>query len=133
MSVHPLAIQPQRLVGAGQRKFYEGVQIVTSLRRLASTKGTGYMDDQLDQIAALFRETAAAHHQAYIETDGDDPEWPLWYAEYMRNKLAALLDAKFTKSELVYLLVRLDKEQQLEAPGANWPRYYADWLVGNYG
>lgn len=31
-------------------------------------------------LASLLRETGQAHHQAYIDTDGDDPEWPRWYA-----------------------------------------------------
>ena len=33
------------------------------------------------QIAELFQKTGSDHHQAFIETDGEDPEWPLWYAE----------------------------------------------------
>ena len=53
------------------------------------------------QLEELFREVAKAHHQAYIETDGADPEWPLWYAEHLRERFSALLDASFTKSELV--------------------------------
>jgi hypothetical protein len=34
--------------------------------------------DLTGQLEALFHEVAKAHHQAYIETDGADPEWPLW-------------------------------------------------------
>src|SRR3954471_10797358 len=40
------------------------------------------------QLEGLFHEVGEAHHQAYIETDGADPEWPLWYADYLRDKLA---------------------------------------------
>ena len=36
------------------------------------------------------------------------------------------------KSDLIYLLVLVDKQQQLEAPGAAWERYYADFLSGRY-
>ena len=39
--------------------------------------------DLTGQLEGLFREVGEAHHQAYIETDGADPEWPLWYAEYL--------------------------------------------------
>jgi len=46
----------------------------------------------------LFRETGEAHHQAHIETNGADPEWPLWYAEYLRERLAPLSDTSFTKT-----------------------------------
>ncbi len=61
-----------------------------------------------------------------------DPEWPLWYAEYLQEKLGPLLDATFTKSELVYLLIRVANEQPLRAPGANWKRYYAKFFIGLY-
>lgn len=44
------------------------------------------------QIRDLFREVGGALYEAYIETDGADPEWPLWYAEYSREESAALLD-----------------------------------------
>lgn len=84
------------------------------------------------QIADLFQETGQAHHQAYIETDGDDPDWPLWYANHMHETLGHLLNATFTKSELVYLLVLLDKEQRLHAPGASWPIYYGKFFVERY-
>ena len=89
--------------------------------------------DLTGQLEALFHEVAKAHHQAYIETDGADPEWPLWYAEHLRDRLGALLDASFTKSELVYMLVLVANEQPLRAPGANWARYYAKFFLELYG
>jgi hypothetical protein len=33
---------------------------------------------------------------------------------------------------LLYLLMLAHKQQQLEALGAAWERYYADFLVGRY-
>jgi hypothetical protein len=53
--------------------------------------------DLAQQLEELFREAGAAHHQAYIETDGADPEWPLWYADYLRERPGALLDVSFTR------------------------------------
>lgn len=85
------------------------------------------------QLVALLLEAGEAHHQAFIDVDGADPDWPLWYAEYLRERLAEFLDARFTKSELVYLLVSLDREAQRAAPGANWQRYYARALLERYG
>lgn len=43
--------------------------------------------DLAQQLEGLFNEVGEAHHQAYIETDGADPEWPLWYADYSSNCL----------------------------------------------
>ena len=88
--------------------------------------------DLTGQLEGLFREVGEAHHQAFIETDGADPEWPLWYAEYLQERLAPLLDASFTRSELVYLLLRVANEQPLNAPGANWARYYAKFFMSLY-
>ena len=88
--------------------------------------------DLAQQLEGLFREAGEAHHQAYIETDGADPEWPLWYADYLRERLGVLLDANFTQSELVYLLLLVANEQPLRAPGANWARYYAKFFIELY-
>jgi len=85
------------------------------------------------QLADLFRQTVRAHHQAYIETDGADPEWPLWYADYLHEKLANLLNKSITKSELVYLLVLVDKEYRSKAPETKWPEYYADFFLDQLG
>ena len=84
------------------------------------------------QLEDLFREVGEAHHRAFIETDGADPEWPLWYADYLRERLSDLLDANFTRSELVYMLLLVANEQPLRAPGANWARYYARFFIARY-
>jgi len=85
-----------------------------------------------DAIAVLFRQAHKAHHDAYLATDGADPDWPLWYADYLHQPLAALLGASFTRSELVYLLVTLDGDIKRNAPGADWAVYYARWLLSRY-
>lgn len=87
----------------------------------------------LHELSALFQGVAEAHHRAFIETDGSDKEWPLWYAEYLHPKLSRLLRARFTKSELVYLLVMADKEQNIDAPGADWKSYYSRFFIERYG
>jgi hypothetical protein len=86
----------------------------------------------IQQLSELLHEVAEAHHQAFIETDGADPDWPLWYGDHMLEKTRDILGASFTKSEVVYLLVSADKEQALRAPGANWTKYYAKYFVERY-
>ncbi len=88
--------------------------------------------DLLQQLADLFMETGQAHHQAFIEVDGNDPDWPLWYSDHLREPLGEHLGAKFTKSELVYLLVLADKEHNLQAPGSPWPHYYSRFFIDRY-
>ncbi|HYN86953.1 MAG TPA: hypothetical protein VER55_00415 [Ardenticatenaceae bacterium] len=85
--------------------------------------------DRIEQIAELLREAGKAHHQAFIETDGADDEWPLWYADYLHGRLNALLEAPLTKSDLVYFLVFAAKQQQRRGSGGDWPTDYAELLL----
>lgn len=88
--------------------------------------------DLVKELGSLFAQTQNAHHEAFAATNGAHPDWPLWYAEHMHERLAKLLGAKLTKSELVYLLVLVAKEQALHAPGAEWTSYYARWFAARY-
>jgi NAD(P)H-hydrate epimerase len=90
------------------------------------------MSDLESRLADLFAEAGHAHHQAYLETNGADAEWPIWYADYLKDRLADMLGARFTKSELIYLLVLVDKRLGLDAPGARWPRYYAKFFIERF-
>ena len=83
------------------------------------------MADLIAQLETLFREVGQKHHEAFLETDGIDPEWPLWYADLLMDKLPALLGTDLTKSELVYLLVHLDKEQSHQAPDMPYAEFFA--------
>jgi hypothetical protein len=86
-----------------------------------------------EALAALLHQTAEDHHVAYKETDGVDPDWSIWYAGHLlENGIEHLLDAKLLKSDLIYLLVLVDKQQMSEAPGARWENYYADFFVNRY-
>ena len=86
----------------------------------------------IEDIASLFIKTNEGHHKAFIKTNGVDPEWPLWYANYLFGKLGSLLNAELTKSDIIYLLIMLEQQRTLEAPGSNWPKYYAKILVDRY-
>ncbi|MBW2546331.1 MAG: glutathione S-transferase N-terminal domain-containing protein [Deltaproteobacteria bacterium] len=59
---------------------------------------------QIKQLAELFKKTGQAHHQAFIETDGEDPDWPIWYAGYLEDRLTPFLAAPITRSRLVFCL-----------------------------
>jgi len=90
------------------------------------------MEEKVNALAELFRQTGQAHHQAYIATDGTDPDWPIWYADYLFDKLPAHLGVKLNKSDIIYLIIGLDHTQKSEAPGADWARYYARTLLLRY-
>jgi hypothetical protein len=85
------------------------------------------------RLANLLHQTAEDHHVAYRETDGVDPDWSIWYAGHLLERgLESILDATLLKSDLIYLLVLADKQQMMEAPGAHWERYYADFFISRY-
>lgn len=79
-----------------------------------------------ESLAALIRATGAAHRAA---TAGDDPEWPLWYAERLHGPLAEALGTTLTRSEIVKCLLTLDEERDLRRDSRAWPDFAADRLV----
>src|SRR5437763_794320 len=93
------------------------------------------MNDQATRIAALLKEAGETHHLVYRIVDGDDPDWASWYAEGLINlsALPEILGARPVRSELVWLLVTLDKEYTAASPGVEWPRWYAEQIVARVG
>jgi hypothetical protein len=57
--------------------------------------------------------------------DGVDADWASWYADWLirLSELPQLLEATPVRSELVYLLVQLDKEYTGAQPDEPWPSY----------
>ena len=92
------------------------------------------MDERAEQISALLHEAAETHHKVYRSTDGDDPDWASWYADWLvnRSELPDLLDVKPVRSELTYMLVRLDKKYTMESPDEKWEDFYARGLVEHF-
>jgi hypothetical protein len=82
------------------------------------------------QLADLFRTAGRAHHLAFAAVNGEDPEWPLWYAGYLYSKMTTLLGNGFTVEQLAALLVAAEDDRKAHAPGADWPTYYADFFLG---
>jgi len=78
-----------------------------------------------DELAELMVETGHNHHAAYIDSDGVDPEWALWYAGYLQAQIWDRLGRVLSKSELVYLLIASDIEVSKSDDPAAWPQIYA--------
>lgn len=81
------------------------------------------------RLAELFRNAGRAHHEAFSATDGDDPDWPIWYAGYLQEPLSKQLDMHFHKSQLIYCLMDADLDHQARSPESDWPEYYADRIM----
>ena len=92
------------------------------------------MDERSTKLAELLHEAAETHHQVFRITDGADDDWASWYAEWLvrLSELPEPLDAKVVRSELTYMLVRLDKEYTERGLEERWEDYYARELVRHF-
>jgi hypothetical protein len=92
------------------------------------------LPEKVDTISALLHEAAETHHIVYRIVDGDDPDWASWYADWLvkLSELPDLLEVKPVRSELVYMLVRLDKKYTIESPNEKWEDYYARGLLEHF-
>jgi hypothetical protein len=86
------------------------------------------------KVAALLEEAAETHHRVYRITDGVDDDWASWYADWLLrlSELPTMLGSAPVRSELVYMLVRLDKEYAAEGPEEGWEEYYAARLIEHF-
>jgi hypothetical protein len=82
-------------------------------------------EKKAERLAALFARTGQAHHEAFSDTDGQDPEWPLWYAAHLQDCLEPFLAAPLTRSRLVFRLIGADDEHRATESDVPWPEYYA--------
>ena len=92
------------------------------------------MDERHARVSDLLHEAAETHHQVFRITDGADDDWASWYAQWLvtLSELPALLDAKVVRSELTWLLVRLDKEYTERHSDQRWEDYYAQELIRHF-
>jgi hypothetical protein len=92
------------------------------------------MDEPTTKVGELLHEAAETHHQVFRITDGTDDDWASWYAEWLvtLSELPELLGAKVVRSELTYMLVRLDKEYSERRSAEPWEDYYARELIRHF-
>ena len=83
------------------------------------------------RLAARGGET---HHRVFRIVEGADDDWASWYAQWLidLSELPDVLGARPVRSELVYLLVGLDKQYTAEAPGEPWETYYARQILRHF-
>lgn len=91
------------------------------------------MSDREDRVAPLLHEVGETHHLVYRIVDGEDPDWASWYADWLieHSELPQILGATPVRSELVWLLVGLDKDYTRESPQTPWPDWYAERIVAH--
>ncbi len=89
------------------------------------------MDETVAKVSELLHEAGETHHQVFRITDGADDDWASWYADWLINlsELPDLLGGAPVRSELVYMLVKLDKDFTAEGSDERWEDYYAEHLI----
>jgi len=89
------------------------------------------VQDDVARVAALLHEAGETHHLVYRIVDGEDPDWASWYADWLiaHSELPQILGAAPVRSELVWLLVSLDREYTDTGPDVQWPDWYAERIL----
>ena len=91
-------------------------------------------DERVAKISELLHEAGETHHRVFRIVDGADADWASWYSEWLTSlsELPDLLGMKPVRSELTYMLVRLDKEFVERKPIGRWEDYYAKELIEHF-
>ena len=81
-------------------------------------------------IADVLHEAAETHHVVWRITDGDDPDWASWYADWLLDlsELPVLLGTQPVRSHLVHALVQLDRDHAESGSTERWEESYARGL-----
>ena len=92
------------------------------------------MDERDDRLAGILHEAAETHHRVYRIVDGADPDWASWYADWLisLSELPTVVGTTPVRSELVYLLVRLDKDYAARPHDESWEAYYATRILEHF-
>ena len=92
------------------------------------------MDESVTKISTLLHEAGETHHVVYRITDGADDDWASFYADWLirLSELPDLLATRPVPSELVYMLVKLDKDHGSEQTDEKWEDYYAERLLEHF-
>ena len=93
------------------------------------------MDDLAKRVSALLHEAGETHHQVFRIVDGADDDWASWYADWLikLSELPEVVGRSPVRSELVWLLVQLDKDYTAAKPAEPWEDWYATRVLDQFG
>jgi hypothetical protein len=92
------------------------------------------MNDNAKQISGLLHEVSETHHVVFRITDGADDDWASWYSDWLtqHSELPDLLGKRPVRSELTYMLVKLDKDYTAASPEEPWEDWYMARLIEHF-
>ena len=93
------------------------------------------MEERAGKVSELLHEAGETHHQVFRIVDGADDDWASWYADWLikLSELPEVVGRSPVRSELVWLLVQLDKDYTAKQPGDRWEDWYAAEVVRHFG
>src|ERR1051326_782540 len=96
--------------------------------------GRHEMADRIEQSSGLLHEAGETHHRVFRIVAGADDDWASWYAQWLidLSELPDLLGVRPVRSELIYLLVSLDRQYTAEAPGEPWETCSAQQILRHF-
>jgi hypothetical protein len=85
-------------------------------------------------LSDVLGDAAEVHGIVHKIVDGEDADWASWYADWLINlsPLPDLLGTTPVRSELTYMLVKLDKDYTSTKPAGSWEDFYAAGLVEHF-
>ena len=86
-------------------------------------------------VSDLLHEVAETHHVVYRITDGEDPDWASFYADWLldHSELPEILGESPVRSQLVHALVQLDRDFVAGGIEGRWEDWYAEQLMAQFG
>jgi hypothetical protein len=89
------------------------------------------VNEPVKALSVLLHQAAETHHQVFSITDGDDPDWATWYADWLVNlsRFSDLVGAKPPRSAVTYQLVSLEREYSQSGSSEAWEDFYATRLM----
>ena len=84
------------------------------------------------RLSSLFREASNAHRESFADSRGQDPDWPLWYADHLQLPLSEAFDIHFYKSQLIYCLMNASFEHAARAPESDWADFWSREFIEHY-
>ena len=88
------------------------------------------MKNMREALIEAFEKASEAHAMAFIQVDGEDPDWALWYAGFLQQPLSGILGRNLSRAEIVTCLISVE-EERLARFGKTypWPPMYADHFI----
>ena len=86
-------------------------------------------------VSDLLHEVAETHHVVYRITDGEDPDWASFYADWLldHSELPEILGESPVRSQLVHALVQLDRDFVAGGIEGRWEDWDAERLMAQFG